>query len=204
MRVCCVEDQMPTQVILEQLIQEVHPNCAISLFSNTSEALSFLSDESSDFIITDLDFKGNKQLDIIEYAAKHDIPCIVYSAHSDAGFINSAFHSGAKAFVSKFASMQQLKKVISLWDQLYPKLGTHWPNSIINVDRDNSTPLQLNNRDEQILKMVIRGVRREDIAKTMNLSVHSVNTYIRNMCSDYNCKKEELIHRFLLWKKLSD
>lgn len=198
MTICCIEDQPPTQEILEILIKEQLPDAEIHMFSNTASTIGFLSSNEVDLVISDLDIIGVKELRVIEHSKAHNIPCIVYSAHSEQGFVNAVFNAGATAFISKFESLDKIRVALKSWDSLSSTHGSHTPH----VDTEVTSKVNLSERDIAILTLVIKGESREDIADKLCLSVNSVNTYLRNMCTRHNCKKEELIHRFLKWNSL--
>lgn len=196
MIICCIEDQTPTLEILEILINEQLPQASIFKFSNNIDAYKFAASNHIDLIITDLDFFGSKELNVINYAKEKKIPVIVYSANDSPIFVNTVFKKGATTFISKLHSLEYLKNAIKSWDNLSPKLGTHLPIVINN----NYQKLQLNDRDKEIIKLIIQGNTREEIGKKLNLSVNTINSYLRDMCSNHECKKEELIYRFLKWE----
>lgn len=199
MIVCCLEDQVPTQEIMSQLLKEHDPNSEIHIFSASSEALQFLESHHVDLIVSDLDITGRKELAVIEYSKNNNIPCIVYSAHCNQRFVNVAFEYGANAFVSKLESLDKFRHSIQHWQQVSAVHGTHSPID----DHDNFQKLELTNNEVDILKLIIKGLSRNDIGSKLGFSANTINTYLRDMCKRHECKKEELICRYLYWNDMS-
>lgn len=198
MRICCVEDQTPTLEILELVISQQVPDASTHMFSDAPEALEFLNENKVDLIISDLEFFGSKKLEIVKFANSKNIPCIVYSAHCEQGFINAVFDAGATAFVSKFESIDTIREAIASWEDLSAKNGSHEPLE----NKESFKKLDLNERDTKILKLLIQGATREEMGRKLHLSPNTINSYIRDLCYKHECKKEELIHRFLTWETI--
>ena len=200
MIILCVEDQVPTLHVLGELCKAVHPEAEVLLCSNDLEGCQILERQELDMVITDLDFRGDKSMALIEAAAKFRIPCLVYSAHDGPAFVRAAFDAGATAFVSKFAPLAVLQSAVSAGRELTARHGSL---GLPGVAEEGAPPLvELSWQKERILVGIIHGESRQEIGQKLRLSTSTVNTYLRDLCVANECKKEELIHRYLTWNRL--
>lgn len=200
MVILCVEDQVPTLHLLGVLCKEVTPGASVVLCAGVDEAVAALAAGEVEWVLTDLDFDGDKSLEVVVAAAAARVPCLVYSAHDGPAFVRAAFEAGATAFVSKYAPLRALRTALAAGHALTAQHGTC---HVREVEEGVAAPLVgLTKQREQVLVYLIHGVSRQEISRKMRLSLNTVHSYIRDLCEVNDCKKEELIHRYLTWNRL--
>jgi DNA-binding CsgD family transcriptional regulator len=59
----------------------------------------------------------------------------------------------------------------------------------------------LNGVEKSILKFIIQGKERKEIAEKLKIKINTLNSYIRDMVVNNDCSLYELIHRYVVWHK---
>jgi DNA-binding CsgD family transcriptional regulator len=59
----------------------------------------------------------------------------------------------------------------------------------------------LNGVEKSILKFIIQGKERKEIAEKLKIKINTLNSYIRDMMVNKDCSLYELIHRYVVWHK---
>ena len=200
MKILIVEDQSLMLENIESIVSSVYPDAIISKALTISDGKKNMETEDFDLIITDLDFAGEKRFAIVESANLTGTPCIIFSAHFNDSFINKAQRLRAKAFVCKLGDVSDLRIALTNYKNI-----NWWVCNIIKNKLSDPKRLLLEEPDlkgfeDRILHLMLTGESRNEIAKTLNISLESLYTYINRMIKRNECSLEVLIHRFIVWK----
>lgn len=150
--------------------------------ADTADVLQKLQDNIWDVIILDIDFPGRSGLDVLKYIKEEGIktPVLVFSFHHEEQIALRALKMGASGYLSKdvadvelITAIRQLlsgRKYISQF--ISERLITQLQNPM-------ETPAHefLADREFQTLLLIARGKTVTEIARELNLSISTINTY---------------------------
>ena len=186
MRVLVVDDHAVVRDGLRRLLVTL-PNAEIFDAATGREALSFVQRQPPDLILLDLHLPGIggiellRRLLLISPAAR----IIVFSMHAEPMYVARALQAGARGYVSKNASPEELEialhRVIDggryVEKEIAQELAVHGP-----VDADPWN--RLTERDLEILRLLSEGRSLAQIAAAIGLSYKTV----ANVCTRIKAK----------------
>jgi DNA-binding NarL/FixJ family response regulator len=155
------------------------------------DAIHMLRKARPDVVLMDINLQGMNGVEAIrEMLRSHpDTRIMVLSMYDDEHSVMGAMRAGARGFVLKRASDQDLVTAIRTiakgGSYLSPKVSDRVMGRIQkgNLDEDESlAPLSdLSPREVQVLRMVAEGKTSKEIAVMLNLSVQTVRSYRKVM-----------------------
>lgn len=199
MKILIVEDQAPTLHYLVQLCKKIFSDAQIISLSHFDNSISLLKSTIFDLIITDLDFDGAKKFAIVEMARDLKIPCIVYTAFYNPTVIKKSLDLSIAAFVCKLGSIEDLKLAIDNFATMKQNVCSFTQsklsdNVILNIPEPILTPIE-----HKLLKMLVTGVDRKEIASKMKIKSSTLNSYIKDVKVKNSMSLAELIRSYVYW-----
>lgn len=201
MRVLIVEDQHIILHTLSGLVKELYPKAIISCTTTTVEAMTALKNLSYDIIIADLDFNGEKRFSVVTLAKEYNTKCIIYSAHYNLAFIKRAQELGVVGFISKLGNLEDLKYALKNFNSLEKYVCSYCQLQNKPTESNEILSPNLTAIEETILDKLLIQTPRKEIAKELNITANSLNTYINRMAIKNNCNLLVVIHRYIVWKR---
>jgi DNA-binding NarL/FixJ family response regulator len=134
---------------------------------------------------------------------------VMVSMLSDVNTVGRVMKAGADGFIVKNADPSEFAKAFHTIEKgdiyLSPKLA-----ALIN--KDNPTRKDyiafsqsiISPREKAVLKMICEGQTDQQIAETLHLSTHTINTHRKNMLSKLNLSNTALLVKFAIENKLID
>lgn len=201
MNVLIVEDHPIIINTLSKILLDIYPDALIKSSTNTEDAVKDLQSHTFDLIISDLDFDGEKRFTVAELAKKHQIKCIIYSGHYNKAFIKKAMELDVIGFVSKLGNIYDLQYALKNYQTLMNYICKFCESQNLQTDNNEILPPDLKGIEERILDLLLIQKPRKEIAKELDITAGSLNTYINRMTAKNNCNLVGLIHRYIVWKK---
>ena len=189
---------------LQALIEKHRNGCEIrGEASNGTEALQKLEALKPDILLTDIDIPGIDGIELARQAksVSPDTKSIIYSTRSDDRYVLSALRAGAKGYVLKTASFEQLDaalhKVYSggyyLSDEVMQLVVDYYCQS----DHDSRYET-LTNREREILLLVRDGLTNTEISRRLGISHRTVEAHrFRAMKKLHLRNQAELVRYFM-------
>lgn len=156
---------------------------------NGRDALDLLAVISADVLILDASMpvmNGYETLRQIK-KTKSNIRVIILTMHTEACFIHSFLLNGANAFLGKNCEHQELIRAIeAVYEDGYYFSSTVSKTMTLDVGADASKvekirQLKLTERETDILKMICDDISTEDIARQLNVSLHTVKFFKKSI-----------------------
>ena len=150
---------------------------------NSRAAILALHDLKPDLIILDLNLEGIGGLELIRRILLEDrhARIIVFTAHSETAFARQAMIRGAKGYVSKAASIDELLKAVSKVTSGGHYIETDIALALVAEDSKTRNPLHnLNAREIEILRLLGHGQSLSQIATNLGVAYKTV----ANSCSE--------------------
>lgn len=154
-----------------------------------SSGITFLADDNlsvPDIIIIDLimpSIGGIELLDICrsKYSSK-EMKIIILSSLTDVQTIKQAIRSGANGFLSKTMESEELIRAIHEVSEGRQYIGAELKERLLNtVFVEEQIVFHLSSREKDVLNKLCKGFTIKEIAFDLNLSVHTVQYYHRNI-----------------------
>ena len=201
MNVLIIEDHPIIINTLSKILLDIYPDALIKSSTNTEDAVKDLQSHTFDLIISDLDFDGEKRFTVAELAKKHQIKCIIYSGHYNKAFIKKAMELDVIGFVSKLGNIYDLQYALKNYQSLKNYICKFCESQNLQTDNNEILPPDLKGIEDRILDFLLIQKPRKEIAKELDITAGSLNTYINRMTAKNNCNLVGLIHRYIVWKK---
>lgn len=149
-----------------------------------------------DILVLDLFLNGESGLEVLKQISANypDVKTIVYSMYENSGIVALAVEHGAKGYVCKSGSEEELLKAI----KTVLAGGTYiQPTLVSQLLVYHNLLASLTKRESSILKKVIEHKSNEKIADELGISVRTVENYLSKIYEKTGCKNhEDLIARF--------
>jgi len=172
------------------------------LFTNKSDCLEKLNEIGNhsinlpEIIIVDIQLADGTGYSLVQEITKHfkTIKCIMYSMYDSSGYILQAKNCGAKGYVSKVASEQELIHCL----EVVQSGGIFLEKNKIEVQQKlEDLTLLFTKQETRILEKLLQGKSNEDISNELFISMHTVENYVSFIYDKTNVKnRAELLEKF--------
>ncbi len=157
---------------------------------------SFLNDNSSwfpDLIISDLLMPGKNGPELVKaYKEKGNNPLkiIILSSITNIPTIKHVIRQGANAYLSKEEPIEELLEAISKVVTGEQYIGKSLRNKLINnIFIEEQIIYHLSPREKDVLQWVCKGFVIKEVASQLNLSVHTVQSYHKNIMKKFKVNR---------------
>jgi DNA-binding NarL/FixJ family response regulator len=158
---------------------------------NGTEAVQICNKERPDIVLMDIGLPGLNGIEAMTEILRHapETRVIILSIYDDEHHVVSAIRSGARAFVVKKASSQELldalRAVAKGGSYLSPQVSDCLLQRIQSGNLESkpvaSAVARLSARELQVLRLVAEGNSSKDIAVVLNLGLQTVRGYRKTM-----------------------
>jgi len=159
-----------------------------------------------DVILMDISMPGVSGLEALRrvLAAKKDQRVVVLTMHADPRLACEALQLGARGFVLKHGSGQELVAAIDAvlaGHQYLPAALTEGVLGLLAA-RPHAGPAVLSPQQREVLRLVVEGCRMKEIAERLRLSPRTVETLKYEMMRDLDLHSTPELVRYALEHKL--
>ncbi len=184
-RVYLVEDQVLLKESLRAMLELEDDIEVVGEAVSAEIALPALATLPVDVVLMDIRLPGmNGILATQQFKEQNETAQVVMLTTYDNEYLEDSFEAGARGYVSKSCTRQQLAQAVrDVWQgRVYvdPSLGGGLVQELSNLRRANRNSL-LTTRQSEILKMVANGFRYKDIASALFITERTVNREIRKI-----------------------
>lgn len=193
--VLVLEDDASTRERFSRVIRG-HPQ--LELVGDTGDlttGLALLHSLSPDVLLMDLDLPDGNGMSLIEeiVSSKLKTEAMVISVFGDERHVIRAIEAGAGGYLLKDGGADQITsailQLVAGGAPISPSIAMHLLKRFRHEDQpamegaDENKMEPLTTREKEILNYVSYGYTAQEIAKQNNISIHTVNTHIRNIYS---------------------
>lgn len=161
----------------------VHGNIEIiGEADNGKQLLDQLKELTPDIVMMDISMPEINGMDALEIIKEKypDLRVIVLSMHDDKEYILNVIRSGAKGYLLKDISGEEMIKAL----QKVHEGGKYFSDEITEIlaqDESNNNNTILTTREQLILRLISHGYNNKKIASELDISVRTVETHKRNI-----------------------
>ncbi len=175
-------------MIIEGLRMALSGNSNITVVatvSNGTELLDLLQKQAADIIIMDINMPEKDGIVATQEIGKlhPSIRVIAYSQYDDKHFIRRMFKAGARGYLLKSSAADEIiEAVIQVFSgQLY--IGRNLPDIFSDKKKPaaKSFAPHLTGREKEILTLICLEKNTREIAETLFISIHTVETHRANL-----------------------
>lgn len=192
-RVLLVDDHPLFRAGVRQRLCEHDPDIeVVGEAENAQEAQEMVTTLLPDLVLMDIAMPGESGIEITRMIKQVTplVTVVILSLYSDVQYIEAAVQAGATGYLLKTVQGPELAKAVrsayngeavmsqevssKVFRQLLPQLRN---------GRQSVTEQQLSEREMEVLSQVARGAANKEIAKSMQLSVRTVDSHLRSIFS---------------------
>ncbi len=187
------------QIFLDGIVSllDDEPNIKIvGTAHNGKEAIDRIKSTKVDVVLMDINMPEMDGIEATKQLKKTnpDIKILMLTMHSEARFIKECLEIGAKGYVMKNISKDDLLKAIETVYQDKSYLDQNSQEKLIssmsNAEEDNRNydelAAQITQRELEILQLIALGLTSQDIANKLFISKNTVETHRKNMLAKLN------------------
>jgi DNA-binding NarL/FixJ family response regulator len=204
------------QIFLDGIVSllDDEPNIRIAgTANNGKEAIDRIKATKVDVVLMDINMPEMDGLEATKQLRKinPDIKILMLTMHSEARFIKECLEIGAKGYVMKNISKDDLLKAIETVNQDKSYLDADSQEKLISsmsgTDEDDTRnydelAAQITQRELEILQLIALGLTSQDIANKLFISKNTVETHRKNMLAKLNVNNTAALLKIAYKKNL--
>jgi two-component system, NarL family, invasion response regulator UvrY len=181
-RIMLADDHAIIRDGIKQILADTEDLLVAGEAANGTQILKLLAEKDFDLLVLDISMPGKNGLELIKVIRKDrpDLPILVLSMHNEEQYALRALHAGAAGYITKESDSDVLvaamRKVATGGIYFSEKVSQllareHMPQA------EELPHTRLSDREFEIFKKIVSGIRVSDIASELNLSVKTVSTH---------------------------
>jgi len=187
--VSIVEDDLPVRSIYAKWLKEAEDFRLVSQYGDGQAARSALPAEKPDVVLMDINLPG---LNGVECVRQLKVECpkmqfVMITVYEDPDRIFTALSAGATGYLLKQTPREELLAALRDVKRGGSPMSSGLARKVVQHFQ-NSTPAgpegdleQLSQREKEVLDLLARGYLFKEISEALNLSEHTVDTYLRRI-----------------------
>ena len=199
-----VDDHPLVRRGLQQLINGEPDLEVFGEAAGTRETLAALSHTMPDLAIIDLSLHDGNGLELAKHllARFPELLILISSMHDENLFAERALKAGAKGYINKSATGDELINAIKLVlsGKIYVSQQLLLNKISDDIHPEQSPVRQLSNRELEIFEYIGSGMGTADIASKVNLSIKTIESHRANIKKKLGLASSgELVRSAMLW-----
>ena len=185
---CIIEDDAPAREILANWIRRAEGFRCVGEHGSAESALAGLPQEKPGVVLADINLPGMNGIECVRRLKPllPDTQFVMLTVYEDADHIFDALKAGASGYLLKQTPRHELLAALK---QVHAGGSPMTSNIARKVVQSFQQPSQsppaeaadLSAREREVLELLARGYLYKEIADTLNISLPTVNTYIRRI-----------------------
>lgn len=184
--VSIVEDNPEARKILARWINRANGFRLAGEFGDGESAVRLLPEKAPNVVLMDINLPGMSGVDAVK-KLKPDLPgtqFVMLTVYEDADHIYSALAAGATGYLLKQTPRDELLKALEevhgggspMTSNIARKVVQSFKQPSVTGEKEDLSP-----REQEVLELLARGYLYKEIAERLNISVPTVNTYVRRI-----------------------
>lgn len=192
-RLALAEDHTIVRWALREALSAAEDFEVVGEAGTAAETLAMVDEVTPELLLLDLTFPDRSGLDVLDDLSGRENPplVIVLTWHMEAGFARRAIAAGARAYVNKSISPQDLFGVlrrVAAGERVVP--------DDVELPDANSPIAALTTREQQVMEMLARGLTNREIAEHFSISIKTVDTHRGHILKKLDLKNNSDLTRF--------
>lgn len=186
---------------LSTLLADKKNNYHIEVATSGDEALQMIAEKQPDLILLDIGMPGIGGMEILKFLTRlyPTIKVIMLSSYNDMHLIEKARRDGAKGYLIKNSSIEELQNAITA--TIEGKVC--FPATTISSDQDPDTnpivkQFNLTKREIEIIQLIKAELTNKQIAEKLFLSIFTIETHRKNIMHKLKLNNPASLMKFIL------
>lgn len=207
-KVLLADDHDIVRAGLRRIVEECADIEVVAEAADGQEAIQQIQKALPDVVIIEISMTGLDGLELLRQVHHHfpKIPILILTMHEEEQYLVRAFAAGAKGYLTKRSTPEQLLKAIRKVYAGGSYLSTAAAESLAwrlaNGVRGRSPVDSLSGREIQVLRYLALGYTVREIAAAYNLSHKTVHSYRLGLLKKLNLRNNAEISRFAIQNRL--
>jgi len=187
LRVSIVEDDAPVREILAGWLAHAEGFQFVSEFGSAEDSLEILPRQNPDVVLMDIKLPGMNGVECVRLL-KPKLPqtqFVMHTVYEDSNHIFHALQAGATGYLLKQSAHDELlaalKYVHAGGSPMTSYIARRVAQCFPNPPAPTAASDDLSPREREVIGMLARGFLYKEIAEALNISVRTVDTYIRRI-----------------------
>jgi two-component system, NarL family, invasion response regulator UvrY len=202
-QILIVEDHQLVREIWTQMLGEEPGFTVVAATGSGEEALSLATTLKQDIMLTDISMTPMSGIELTQRISKSSpaVKVIGLSMHCHTSYVRQMLRAGAKGYVSKNSSREEMVDAI----QKVHSGGSYLCREVRDVlaieelsDKDKEPHLGiLSSREMEIVTMVCDGYSSKEMAEKLNISFRTVEVHRHNILKKLKLKNSAALVQFV-------
>ncbi len=199
--VLLVDDHELVRTGIKRILDDVRGIKVVGTSETGEEAIQFCRSNDPDVVLMDMNMPGIGGLEATKRILRNnpDTKVIVLTVHCEDPFPAKVIQIGAHGYLTKSAGTEEMINAIRAVScgQRYitPEIAQQIALNQFSKEQNENPFGRLTERELQIMMMITKGERVQDVAEQLNLSAKTVNSYRYRMFSKLGVSGDvELVH----------
>lgn len=182
-KVLLVDDHQIIIDGLKSLLKNSDEIIVVAEANNGREALRILDILEIDVVLMDIDMPVMNGIDTLKEISKRGskVKVIILSMHNEAGMIKSLIEIGAKGYLLKSCTQDELIAAVRKVASGQSYFSTEVTLSLLNPAQNNQQNEVLTERETEIIKLIAEGFSNKEIGNQLFISHRTVDTHRTNL-----------------------
>src|SRR5438876_5324692 len=185
--VAIVEDDPHVRKTLAEWIDRAPDFRLLAEWGDAESALAPLEESKPDVVLMDINLPGKSGVDAVKRLkpALPNTQFVMLTVYEDEDHIYNALSAGATGYLLKQTPREELLAALQDVHRGGSPMTSNIARKIVQSFRQIPAPAAegevLSPREEEVLDMLTQGFLFKEVADRLNISVHTVNTYVRRI-----------------------
>jgi DNA-binding NarL/FixJ family response regulator len=205
-RIILADDHTMMRQGIKRMIDAVAGIAVIGEVGDGLQLLKMLNKTVPDMVILDISMPGLRGIEAAReiHSLYPEIHILMLSMHKSEDFLSMSLEAGAKGYLLKEDSGDELLQAIDQIRRgktyLSRKLASKFPSAIISICQGDfkAAPDPLTPRERQVLQMIAEGHTDRQISDRLCISVRTVHRHHANIRSKLNLKRTADLVRYAI------
>lgn len=185
-RIAIAEDHVMVREGIKMFINQVEGMQVVAEFDNGIEWLNSIGNQWFDVSLVDINMPQLNGLDALGKALQiySDLRVIMLSMYHDVNYFKEAFVKGAKGFVLKDMSVEELSHAIRVVNEGQTYFSDEFLKAVassLKSEREEERVMrhkvdELNESEQQLLTLICKGYTNKELAEELFLSVKAIES----------------------------
>lgn len=178
-----VDDHELVRTGVKRLLDDIRGIKVIGEAKNGEEAVQYCRSNEPDVVLMDMNMPGIGGLEATKKIIRYnpDIKVIVLTVHCEDPFPSKVMQIGAHGYLTKSAGPDEMVNAVRAVNSgqryIAPEIAQQIALSQFSGNTDENPFKSLSERELQIMLMITKGQKVQDISEQLNLSSKTVNSY---------------------------
>lgn len=209
-QVMLVEDHDLVRDALKSMLDSVEDFEVVSDYSSAEEAIESLKSVQPDIVLMDITLGGMTGLEAtrIIKSCCQQVKVLALTIHSGEDYFFAMLRAGAEGYVPKAAASDELVQAIYTVFAGDAYIHHSVAGSLVqgfltqdHSDEENRVSV-LTDREREVLVLIGKGLRNQDIAERLDISAKTVSRHRENILKKLNLNSRSELIRYALDNKL--